>query len=80
MGPPGCPGRWLQGLSTAAPVTPGTDPGKVGGGPGYQGLEKQTRPNLKPLSALGGGLGKILAFKDNDRRRKREKVNNLTNM
>lgn len=63
MGPPGCPGRWLQGLSTAAPVTPGTDPGKVGGGPGYQGLEKQTRPNLKPLSVLGGGLGKILASK-----------------
>lgn len=38
-------------------------------GPGYQGLGKQTWPNLKPLSVLGGGLGKILALNDDDRRR-----------
>ena len=80
MGPPGCPGRWLQALSTAAPVTPGTDPGKVGGVLDIRDLRNRPDQTLNLSQRSVGGLGKILALKDDDRRRKREKGNNLTKM
>lgn len=80
MGPPGCPGRWLQGLSTAAPVTPGVDPGKVGGVLDSRDLRNRPDQTLNLSQCLVGDLEEILALRDDDRRRKREKGNNLTQM
>lgn len=58
MGPPGCPGRWLQGLSTAAPVTPGTDPGKVGGVLDIRDLRNRPDQTLNLSQRLVGDWGK----------------------
>lgn len=80
MGPPGCPGRWLQGLATAAAVTPRVDPGKVGGVLGFRDLRNRPDQTLNLSQCLVGDLEEILALRDDDRRRKREKGNNLTQM
>ena len=58
MGPPGCPGRWLQALSTAAPVTPGTDPGKVGGVLDIRDLRNRPDQTLNLSQRLVGDWGK----------------------
>ena len=58
MGPPGCPGRWLQGLSTAAPVTPGTDPGKVGGVLDIRDLRNRPDQTLNLSQRSVGDWGK----------------------
>lgn len=69
MGPPGCPGRWLQGFATAAPVTPGVDPGKVGGGLDFRDLRNRPDQTLNLSQCLVGGLEEILALRDDDKRR-----------
>ena len=58
MGPPGCPGRWLQALSTAAPVTPGTDPGKVGGVLDIRDLRNRPDQTLNLSQRSVGDWGK----------------------
>ena len=58
VGPPGCPGRWLQGLSTVAPVTPGTDPGKVGGVLDIRDLRNRPDQTLNLSQCLVGDWGK----------------------
>ena len=80
MGPPGCPGRWLHGLATAAAVPPGVDPGKVGGVLDFRDSRNRPDQTLNLSQCLVGDLEEILALRDDDRRRKREKGNNLTQM